>query len=487
MASSPRLQTTVRLDGAGLTVEQVVAVARDGARVELAAGAVERMRAARQVVERTLADGAPVYGLTTGVGVRRRVAVPAAEMAGYNRRLIADHRIATGPFASDDVVRAAMVRLANGFCSGTPGVRPELAELVVDALNDRRTPPVRMLGSAGEGDLAPMADLAAGLLDGFEPAAREGLAVINNGAFSTGLAALALHDAERLLDAATVCGALDLEAFAANVSPLDEVVAAVRPHPGLVRSLGELRAALRGSALLVAGPRNLQDPLSFRNLAPILGAARDAAAYGRTHVAVELNASQENPIVDIAGERMLSVANYELLALSQALDVVRLGLAPVITSANERMIKLLQAPLTGLTDGLQPPGTTHHNGLSELAWTGQALAPEARLLAHPVSAEIASSTQAEGIEDRISLAPLSARRTREMVDLGERLLAICLVVACEAIDLRGLRPLGAATGRAHALVRELVPALTADSAVCPDLEPVRALVASGALRPIPPP
>lgn len=475
---------TVRLDGTGLTVEQVVAVARERARVELAGSAVERMRAGRAVVERVLEEGRPVYGVTTGVGVRRRVAVPAAEVAAYNRRLIADHRIATGGAAADDVVRAAMVRLANGFCTGTPGVRPELAELVVEALNAGRTPRVRMLGSAGEGDLAPMADLAGGLLaGGFEVAAREGLALLNTGAFSTGLAALAVHDAERMLDAATVCGALDLEAFAANPSPLDEVVGALRPHPGLVRTLAELRAALAGSALLTSPPRSLQDPLSFRNLGPILGAAREALGYGGARVAVELNASQENPIVDVDGGRMLSVANFELLPLSQALDVVRLGLAPVLTSANERMIKLLQAPLSGLTDGLQPPGTSHHNGLSELAWTGQAIAPEARLLAHPVSIEIASSSQAEGIEDRISLAPLSARRTREMVDLGERLLAICLVVACEAVDLRGLRPLGAATGRAHSLLRELVPALTADSTVSPDLEQVRALVASGALRP----
>jgi histidine ammonia-lyase len=474
---------TVRLDGTGLTVEQVVAVARDGVRVELTDGALERIRAGRAVVEQVLADGRPVYGLTTGVGVRRRVAVPAADAVAYNRQLIADHRVATGPAAADDVVRAAMLRLANSFCTGTPGVRPELAALVVDALNAGRTPRVRMLGSAGQGDLAPMADLAVGLLHGFEPAAREGHALLNTGAFSTGLAALALHDAERLLDAATVCGALDLEAFAANPSPLAEVVGRVRPYPGLVRALADLRASLEGSAIWSATPRNLQDPLSFRNVAAILGAARDAAGYGRAQVAVELNASQENPIVDIAGGRMLSVANYELLPLSQALDVVRLGLAPVITSANERLIKLLQAPLTGLTDGLQPPGTTHHNGLSELAWAGQALAPEARLLTLPVSAEIASSTQAEAIEDRISLAPLSARRLREMIDLGERLLAIGLVVACQAVDLRGWQPLGEATGRAHAMVRELVPALAPDGAVAPDLDEVRALVGSGALRP----
>ena len=164
---------------------------------------------------------------------------------------------------------------------------------------------------------------------------------------------------------------------------------------------------------------------------------------------------------------MISVGNFEMLPLAQAMDIARIGLAPLLTSANERMVKLLQAPHTGLTDGLQAPGTTHENGLSELAWTGQALAPEARLLAWPVSAETASSSQAEGIEDRVSMAPLSARRTTEMTRLGEHLLAVGLVVACQAVEMRGARPLGRQTAVALARVRE----------------PVRALVASGDLRP----
>ena len=170
---------------------------------------------------------------------------------------------------------------------------------------------------------------------------------------------------------------------------------------------------------------------------------------------------------------MISVGNFEMLPLAQAMDVVRIGLAPVLTSANERMVKLLQAPHTGLTDGLQAPGTTHENGLSELAWTGQALAPEARLLAAPVSAETASSSQAEGVEDRISMAPLSARRTSEMVRLGEHLLAVGLVVACQAVEMRGARPLGTETAAALARVRERVPHLGAGESVPPDLEPVR--------------
>ncbi len=474
---------TIALDGRGLTVADVVRVARHGDRVALAPGVVDHMRACRAVVDAVVAAGTPVYGVTTGVGVRKRVRVGPGEIDEFNRRLIADHRVAVGPDAPRDVVRATMVRLANSFASGTPGVRPELAELVVAALNEGREPRVRMLGSPGQGDLAPMADLAAGLLGGFTLQAREGLAMVNASAFSSALAALALHDADHLLDAATLCGALDLEALAANPSPLHEAVGRVRPYPGLRRALADLRTALAGSYLWDTEPRRLQDPLSFRNMAPILGAARDALHFAAGQVGIELNASQENPIVLVEEGRMLSVGNFEMLPLAQAMDVVRLAVAPVLTSANERLVKLLQAPQSGLTDGLQAPGTTHENGLSELAWTGQALAPEARLLAAPVSAEIASSSQAEGVEDRISLAPLSARRTGEMVHLGEHLLAVGLVVACQAVELRGAQPLGRDTARALAWVRERVPHVGAGESVTPDLEPVRVLVASAGFRP----
>ncbi len=191
--------------------------------------------------------------------------------------MIADHRVATGDTAPADVVRATLLRLANGLANGTPGVRPELADLVVATLNRGQLPVVRMLGSAGQSDLAPMADLAAGLIGEFAPEAGEVHALISNSAFSTALAGLAIFDAERLLDAATVSTALDFEAFAANPAPLAPAIGRERPYSGLVRAQHDLRAALAGSFLWEAPPRNHHDPLSFRNAPAILGAARDAA------------------------------------------------------------------------------------------------------------------------------------------------------------------------------------------------------------------
>jgi histidine ammonia-lyase len=467
---------TVVLDGASLTLDEVVRVARGGEVVELAPDAVERMQAARALVERVLARGDIVYGMTTGVGSRKRVAVPLDELETFNRALIANHRTGQGPLAARETVRAALLRLANGFASGTAGVRLELVERIVLALNEGQVPPVRILGSIGQADLAPMADLAHELFGDTALAAKEGLALLNNNAFSTGLAALALDDARRLARALEVAGALDLEAFAANPSVLHPAVGDTRPYPGLRASLEHVRALLAGSYLWSGEPRNLQDPLSFRCLAQVQGALRDALAYAEGQLAVELNASQENPLVVAAEDRIVSVGNFDVLPLAAALDFLRIALAPALTSAGERAVKLLQGTLTGLPDGLAVRPGLAEDSLAELGVAAQAFVAEARLLAQPVSFELATSTDSEGIEDRMTMAPLAARRLAEMVELGERVLSVELAVAAQAVELRGPPALGEGTRRAYDLVRERIAFMGEGDALPQNLESLREIV-----------
>ena len=346
---------SVILDGEQLTLAEVVRVARGDERVEVAPAALDRVRAARAVVERAVAGTDGVYGVTTGVGVRKRVRVESDEMDAYNRRLLRDHRMATGPDAPREVVRAAMVRLANGFAKGTSGVRPELLARVVDALNAGETPRVRMLGSAGQSDLGPLADLAFGICGDMPLAAKEGISLINNNSFGTGLAALALADALRLLDACTVGAALDWEAFAANTSPLHPAVAAARPYPGIVRRSVLMRELLDGSYLWEPGAaRNLQDPLTFRNAAGILGAVDDGLGFACRQLAIELNAAHENPLVAVGDDIIISVPNYEALPLAAALDFARIALVPAISSAQERSVEAAAGPAHRPRDG--PPG-----------------------------------------------------------------------------------------------------------------------------------
>jgi histidine ammonia-lyase len=469
---------TVVLTGRDLSRDELVRVARGGEAVRLDPAAADGMRITRAIAEEALARGDAVYGLSTGVGVLKRVSVSGPEAAAYARRLIRHHLVGQGDPAPGDVVRATMLRLANGFAEGSAGVRPELAERLIGALNDDLRPRIRILGSVGQADLAQMADLAEVVFEGFDLAAGEGLALVSSNAFSTAWSALAVADADALLTWMEAAGALSLEALAANPSMLHPAIAEVRPYPGLQRELGRLRDLLDGSFLWSAAPRNLQDPLTFRNLPHVLGACRDVVDHVDGQLAIELNASQGNPIVVVTEERVVSVANYEILPLAAAMDYLRIVLASALSAASERIVKLLETPWSGLPTGLAPqPGTTEA-GLSYLGIASQSLAAEVRSLAQPVSFEMASTAHAEGIEDRATMAPLAARRTAEMVSLGQRIVAIELAVSAQAFDLRGQKPHGRGTALVAAAVRGAVPVLEPGGEV-PDLEPLVTILRSG--------
>jgi histidine ammonia-lyase len=472
----------VVLDGASLTIDSLAAVAEGRAEVVLAPAARDRMAAAREVVEEALRSEAAVYGLTTAVAERKSVVLDATARRGLSRIRIRGHLVAQGPPAPPPVVRAAMACLVNGYAKGAAGVRPELAEMLVHALNRGLVPTVRSLGSVGQADLGPLADLAEGLLreTGFVLADGEGLALINNNAFSTGWAALAELAAEQLLGEADVAAALDLEAFAANLSPLHPVAAEIRPHPGVVATIRRLRALLAGSSLFEPGSaRNLQDPLTFRSIPQILGAARDALAYVRTTIETELNSAQGNPAVVLAERRIVSVGNLDVVSVAAALDLARIALAPVVTAAAERTVKLLLGPVSGLPGGLAAEPGLGEDALAEFAVAAQAIAAEARTLAHPVSFELVSSSKAEGIEDRTTMAPLSARSLSEMADPSARVVSLELLVAAQAVDLRRPSRLGEGTGRALGLVRELVGFTARGDAPPADLEPLVNAVRAG--------
>ncbi|MGH3066258.1 MAG: aromatic amino acid lyase [Gaiellaceae bacterium] len=471
---------TVVLTGRDLTVEQLLRVARDGEEVEVSADAVELMRTARDVVDEAVASGASVYGVTTGVGMRRDARVERGEIAEFNRIAISGHRVGLGDPASVEVVRAALARLANGLVAGFQGVRPELAQLVVDALNGRNEPTVPSLGTLGQADLAQNADLAFGVLGDFELAAGEAGALLVTNAFSTAQAALAVADSHALLDVFDAAGALDFEAFRANIGALDEAVADSRPYQGVRQTVATLRRLLDGSALWEPeAPRFLQDPLTFRCLPQIHGAARDAMRFVDEQLATELNAHQGNPLVVPAAGKIVSVGNFDSLPLAMALDFVRIALAPVVTSAVERTLKLLSPRFSGLTEGLVAREGSWEDGLSELGVAAQAIAAEARLLAQPVSFELASTMQESGVEDRTALTSLGARRLDEMCGLAARVIAIELAVAAQAVDLRGEPRLGAGARATYDVVRSRIPFLGPGDTLPLPLEELSATVRSG--------
>ena len=419
--------------------------------------------------------------MTTGVAARKRNAVLPEAQEEHNRLLIEALLVGQGPEASEEIVRATILRLVNGFTRGSSGVRPVLAERLVDALNDEALPPVALYGSVGMGDIVPMARAGLRAARDLTLAAKEAVSLVDNDAFATAIAALAIHDFGRLLDAFDAAGALDLEAFAANLSIVHLAVGRERPYPGLQTTIARLRDLLDGSSLWRDGAaRNLQDPLSFRCLPQVHAAAREALGYAESQLAIELNASQENPLLVRDENVIFSVGNFDPLVLAGALDFLRIALAPVVTTACERLIKLMQARFSGLVDGLSRSSDTPETTFPHLPYVAAALTGEARLLAQPVSFELPSTTIAEGIEDRMTFAPLGARRLAEMVALGERVVAVELIVGARAVELRAPERLGTGTAEVAALVRARLGAQGAAGGRI-DVEPVVELVRSGTL------
>lgn len=493
----------VELTGESLTVDDVVAVARGRARVTISDEALRRVRLARDVVERVLASGEAVYGLNTGLGSFYRYRIPPEQLGRFSFATMADQTSSYGRPLPADVVRAMMVTRANGMSRAGVGVRRELIQLLVEMLNHDVHPVVREVGSVGQGDLSEMSDIGKVLIGigraevggqrlagrealarvGLQPielAPKEALGLISANGVTLGRGSLVLNDVADLVDWLQMSAAVALEAFAGNLSIIHPGAARLQPQIGLNTAAARLRELLEGSYMWEPGAaRNLQDPLSFRCVPRTHGALYDALSYARLTLESELNAASDNPLVLVEEGIIVSVGNFDIAAVAMAFDLLRLAIANAVKVANERVQKLLWSQFSGLPSELAlEQGAT--NGLKPMGRWCAALAGEARSLANPVSLDYAGQV-AEGMEDHASMGPLAVRRTYELVALAHRVIAHELIIAAQAIDMRGCQPLGRGTALAYETVRELVPMLRDVQSWAPDVEGLVAAVAAGAL------
>jgi len=491
----------IELTGDNLSVQDVVAVARDRARVSIAPEALRRMREARDVVDAVLASGEAVYGLNTGLGSFARYRVPIEQLRRFSFDTITDLSSSYGRPLRPDVVRAMMLARANGMAKAGVGVRCELAQMLVELLNRDVDPVVREIGSVGQGDLSEMSDIGKVLIGighaeiggevmsgraalkrvGLEPielAPKEALALISANGVTLGRGALVLNDVAELVDLLQVAAALSLEAFAGNVSIIHSGMAHLQPQVGLATATDRLRHMLEGSYLWEPGAaRNLQDPLSFRCVPRSHGALYDALHYARFNLETELNAANDNPLVLVGEGVIVSGGNFDVAGLAMAFDLLRLAIANAVKGTNERVQKLLWNHFSGLPSALAfEQGPT--NGLKPMGRWCAALAAEARSWARPVTLDYAGQV-AEGVEDDASMAPLSVRRTHELVSLVHRTLVYELITAAQAVDMREQWPLGRGTVAAYRAVRDYVPMLREVRGWDPDIEGLVQAVAAG--------
>jgi histidine ammonia-lyase len=449
------------------------------------------MAAAREVVERYLADGRPVYGLTTGLGARVVESIPVSALADFSRHTVLGRANSVGPLLRTEVVRAALLVRANGLAHGGSGARPELAQALVALLEHGVHPLVPSIGSIGAGDICVLAHIglvllgegeaefggetlsgaaaleAAGL-EPLQPAPKDGLALISANAVSAACAALALADGREALDAMQLAAALSMEGFRASRGPLDERVAAARPAPGQEACAARLRELLAGGS---SEARRLQDPLSIRCVSQTHGSLAAALDFLAAALEPELNGAGDNPLVLLEDDEIVSTGNFFVPALALAADTVALALAQVANLASARVARLLSAALTGLPQSLAPPGSTGA-GMAPLLKVSDALASEIAHGAAPAS--LGSGGGADAVEDASTGAPLATGRLSGLLERLRLHAALELVIAAQAIDLAGIETLGRRTGAAYVVVRELAAPLEADRPLGADVERVAA-------------
>jgi histidine ammonia-lyase len=487
---------------APLTIEVVGRVAA-GAPVALGPEVAARLTASHRQLERLLASGRVVYGLTTGCGPLCDRAVPPEAAEQFQRNLVRSHASGLGRAHPEPVVRATMAVRAFSLALGRSGVRPVVVETLVAMLNAGALPMIPETGSVGaSGDLVELAHVAHTLMGegtvwwkgrqcpaaealaaaGLTPVAftgREALALMNGTACEAAQAALLVLGAEELVAAAEAAAALVLEALGGSAEAFDPRVHAVRPHAGQATAAARLRALLAGSRRVRAGVPSgpdgngrvppVQDAYTLRCVPQVLGAVRATLAHVREVVAVELNAVTDNPTFFPEEDAVLHAGNFHGQPVALAVDHLKVALAEVALFSERRLARLLDPA----TNGGLPPFLIRdqvgvRSGLMGLQYCASSTVAENSVLAHPAS--LGSVPTNANNQDVVGMGTVAVRQARRLLENARRVVAIELVAAAEAVDLVGLEQLGDGTRSVHAAVRCLVAPLAEDRPLGADVE-----------------
>ena len=485
--------------------DEVVAVARHGARVELDEAARRAISTGRRAVDAAAASEEPAYGISTGFGALARRHIPASRRTDLQRSLIRSHAAGNGPRIEDEVVRALMLLRLSTMATGHCGVRLETAEAYVGLLNSGLVPVVHEYGSLGcSGDLAPLAHCALAIIGegevvdggvlrpasealadhGLAPvtlAEKEGLALINGTEGMLGMLVLALADLELLADTADLAAALSVEGQLGTDRVFAADLMALRPQPGQLVSAANLRGFLAGSPLVAShrhGDGEVQDAYSLRCAPQVHGSLRGAIGYATSVAECELGSAIDNPSVLDDG-RVESHGNFHGAPLAHVLDFLAIGVADVASMSERRTDRFLDS---SRSRGLPPflsddPGVD--SGLMIAQYTQAAIVSELKRLAVPASTDSIPSSALQ--EDHVSMGWHAARKLRKAVDGLRRVLAVEILTAARGIDLRAPLVPGPATGAAIAKLRERVKGPGPDRYLAPEIDATVDLLASGEL------
>jgi len=495
----PNLDKVI-IDGNNLTLEDIVQVCRFYKEVELSEEAKENILKSRNVVDEFVENEEVVYGITTGFGKFSDVTISKEDSKLLQKNLIVTHAVGAGDPFPTDVVRGIMLLRINSLAKGYSGIRLETIQTLIEMLNKRVHPVIPEKGSLGaSGDLAPLSHMVLPMIglgkaeyngeimdgslamakagiDTIQLTSKEGLALINGTPAMTSVGALAVYDAIDLMKIADIAAALSFEAQNGVINALDDRIHKLRPHKGQIDTARIIRMLLQGSNMVSKqGEIRVQDAYALRCVPQVHGASKDAINYVKEKVEIEINSVTDNPLVFPDTKEGLSGGNFHGQPMALSFDFLGIALAEMADISERRLERLVNPALSGLPAFLVENGGLN-SGFMIVQYSAAALVSENKVLAHPASVDSIPSSANQ--EDHVSMGTIAARKAREIMENTRRVLAMEIMCACQAIDLRGNKGLGKGTEAAYELIREEVEKLVDDRPLYEDINKCEYLISS---------
>lgn len=504
MNINPKDIQEVILDGQGLTVEKVVAVARFGAKVRISDEAMAAMQKSRAMVDEIIEEGRVAYGISTGFGDFSKVSIDKDMLEVLQTNLILSHCTGVGTPFKEDVVRAMMLLRSNALCKGYSGIRPKVVCTLVEMINSGVHPVVPEKGSLGaSGDLAPLSHMVLVLLgkgeayykgeklpgaeamakagiQTFNLKAKEGLALINGTQAMTAVGTLSYYDSLCAARLADITASMTMEALAALENAFDPRVQAVRPHQGQGYVASNIRGMIKGSEIIANSKElRVQDAYALRCIPQVHGAIRDALDHTRRTLEIEMNSVTDNPILFLEDKAVISGGNFHGEPMALVFDYMGIAISELANISERRFERMVNSKLS---EGL-PAFLTKHGGLNSgymiCQYSAASLVSENKVLAHPASVDSIPSSANQ--EDHVSMGTIAARKSKDIVENTLSVLAFELMAAAQGIDLRGgkVSPLNKLV---YDMVRDVVPFLDEDRELRIDISKMNELVRSGKIQ-----
>jgi len=491
----------VILDGNSLTLEDFIRIVRGGFRVELSEEAMKRVEKARSFVDRFVQEEKVVYGITTGFGKFSDVVISSEEAKELQRNLIISHSCGVGNPLQEEAAKGIMVLRINALAKGFSGIRPSTLNTLVQMVNNNVNPVIPEKGSLGaSGDLAPLAHMVLVMIgegeayyngqrmpgakamemagiETVELTSKEGLALINGTQVMTSIGALALYDAIMLAKTADIAASLTIEALNGITDAFDPKVHNARGHLGQINSADNLLKILKGSSMTTRqGEMRVQDPYSLRCTPQIHGATKDALEFIKSKVETEMNAATDNPLIFTEEEEVISGGNFHGQPIALPFDFLGIAIAELANISERRLERLVNPALSnGLPAFLTRKGGVN-SGFMIVQYSAAALVSENKVLAHPASVDSIPSSANQ--EDHVSMGTIGARKARDILENTKKVIAMELMGACQAIDIRGKSGLGMGTEEAYRIIRDRITTLENDRIMYTDINMAEEIVQS---------